>query len=304
MKNKDGDDQTKKLRAASFSAVVNVFLIILKGTVAIITGSLALFAELFNSVFDLLASALAYVGIWKAGRPADRDHHYGHEKFENLSAFAQTVLIAITSILIISEAVSRLMAPKPIEATELGLIVMVVAIGVDYYISRYLHRASRRYQSSALEADAYHFTTDLWSGGAVIVGLVFVIAGFPVFDSLAAIVVALLMLIVAYRLGRHAVDVLMDTSPRDTELAVIEQSVRSVRGVKSFHKLRARRAGSRMIIDLHIQVAPHISILQGHKIAHRVKSRLMSELPAMKEVTIHVEPHESRSLNKKRRRRT
>lgn len=160
---------SKKLRAASFSIIVNAFLISMKAVVALITGSLAILAELAHSFFDIIASIFAYVGIKKAIEPADGSHLYGHEKFENLSSFAQTILIVVTSVLIVYEAINRIIVPKKLEATEIGLVVMLVIIGIDYFLSRYLHKSSKQYGSSALEADAYHFTTDLWGALAVII---------------------------------------------------------------------------------------------------------------------------------------
>lgn len=291
MKKKNETGGSKKLRAASFSIGVNTFLIAMKFGVAIVTNSLAILAELAHSVFDMLASILAYLGIRKAEEPADSSHLYGHGKFENLSSFAQTVLIVITSVLIISEAVQRVFSPKRMEAPEIGVIVMLVTIGVDYFLSRYLHRTSREYGSSALEADAYHFTTDLWGAMAVIVGLFFVFLGFPVFDALAAIVVAVLMLWISYKLGKKSIHVLMDKSPPESVVERIGQVVSSTPGVRKFHKLKARQIGNKILVELHIQVSPKMTIKKAHSVAHNVKKRIMSEMPDVKDVTIHVEPY-------------
>jgi cation diffusion facilitator family transporter len=280
----------KKLHAASFSIGVNVFLIILKAAVSLVTGSIAILAELAHSFFDMLASLFAYAGIRKADKPADRTHLYGHEKFENLSSFAQTILIAITSVLIVYESIMRIISPTKIEATELGLIVMVMTIAIDYFVSRYLHRTSRKYGSPALEADAYHFTTDLWGAVAVIIGLALVIAGFPVFDSIAAIAVSVLMLWISYKLGRKSVNALMDRSPSEEKMERIGNAIAATRDVRRFHKLKARQAGNKLIIEVHVQLLPHLTLRKGHYISHRVKRRLMKEFPEIKEVTIHVEP--------------
>jgi len=291
-KDKDASSEgSKKLRAASFSIFVNVFLIALKGVVTVLTGSLAILAELAHSVFDMLASLFAYAGIKKAEEPADKTHLYGHEKYENLSSFAQTILIVVTSVLIIYEALSRIAAPRKIEATELGLVVMVVTIGIDYFLSRYLHRTSKKYGSAALEADAYHFTTDLWGALAVIIGLGFVLLGFPVFDAIAAITVALLMLWISYGLGKKSINVLTDRSPSDEVLERIEKIVASTPGVKSFHNLRARQAGAKIFIDLDMHVSPQITVRRAHAVSHNVKKRLMKEMPNIKNVNIHIEPH-------------
>ncbi len=282
----------KKLRAASYSLAVNAFLILVKLFVVYVTGSLALLAELLHSGFDFLASVFAYIGIKKAEEPADHSHPYGHEKFENLSSLAQTVLIVLTSLFVVYEAGSRILSQQHtvIESTELGIGVMVLTIVIDYILSRYLHRASSEYGSAALEADAYHFSTDLWGAVSVIVGLGFVMLGYPVFDSLAALFVALLMLWVSYRLGMKSFHVFMDTSPPVEVITAIEEIVSATKGVESYHKLRVRQAGSKLLVDVHIQVSPKMSVEEGHYIAHVVRSELIKKKPDVKEVTVHVEP--------------
>jgi cation diffusion facilitator family transporter len=279
-----------KLGAATVSIIVNIALMALKLFVAIATGSIAVFAELAHSFFDLLASVLAYIGIRLADRPEDPDHHYGHEKFENLSSLAQTLLIVLTSIFIFYEAGRRIMEPGPIEAAELGLIAMLATIAVDYYVSNFLHRASAQYESSALEADAFHFTTDLWSAIAVVIGLAFVYIGFPIFDSIAAIAVAIMMLKVSYDLGLKAVGALSDRSPPPSVVTRMEMIVRGTPGVKGFHKMRARQAGKKILVEVHIQVPARISVARGHEIAKSVKLQIKNEFPNVKDVTVHVEP--------------
>ena len=283
---------SKKLKAASYSLYVNVFLILLKVSVVYVTGSLAILAELLHSGFDLLASIFAYIGIKKAAEPADHSHPYGHEKFENLSSLAQTILIVLTSIFVIYEAVTRIFSKEHavIESTELGIGVMLLTIVIDYYLSRYLLSASSEYGSAALEADAYHFTTDLWGALAVIVGLIFVMLGYPVFDSIAALFVAVLMLLISYHLGLKSFNVFMDTSPSAEVIKAIEEILSSIPGVESYHKLRVRQAGSKLLVDVHIQVSPKMSVEEGHYIAHEVKAGLLKKKADIKEVTVHVEP--------------
>ncbi len=288
----------KKLQAASFSLAVNVLLILLKLSVVYVTGSLAILAELLHSFFDMLASIFAYAGIRKAQEPADDSHLFGHEKFENLSSLAQTVLIVITSFVIIYEAYGRILKPVKVESSELGLAVMVLTIIIDYSLAKYLHKTSKDYGSVALEADAYHFSTDLWGAVSVIVGLVFVALGFPVFDSIAAIAVAILMLWISYHLGIKAIHALTDMSPPKKVIDRISESVSSTNGVESFHKLRVRQAGSKYLVEVHIQVSPKKSVEEGHYIGHEVNERVIKDLPDVKEVTVHVEPKTPRFRRK------
>lgn len=282
----------KKLSAASMSLYVNIALIVLKAVVAIITGSLAILAELLHSFFDMCASILAYVGIKKADQPDDSDHQYGHEKYENISSLAQTVLIVLTSAFVIYEAVHRIIKPTPIEAGWIGLVVMGVTIVADYFVSKYLHKASSDYESSALEADAYHFTTDLWGAIAVIIGLIFVLLGFPVFDSIAAIVVAILMLWIAYKLGTKSLNVLLDKCPSDSVMRKIGRIIKKTAYVKSYHKLKVRQAGNKLLVNVCIVVNSQLSVRKGHDIAHRLEKNLKEKLPNIKHAIIHVEPED------------
>lgn len=167
---------------------------------------------------------------------------------------------------------------------------MVLTIVIDYFLSKYLHHASSKYASAALEADAYHFSTDLWGALAVIVGLGFVMLGYPVFDSIAALFVAVLMLLVSYQLGMKSFRVFMDTSPPVEVINALEEIVSATEGVESYHKLRVRQAGSKLLVDVHIQVSPKMSVEEGHYIAHVVRSELIKRKPDVKEVTVHVEP--------------
>jgi len=289
MENKEG---SKKLKAASFSIYVNIFLIILKLIVSIMTNSLAILAELFHSLFDMLASVFAYLGIKKAEEPADKTHHFGHEKVENISSLAQTLLIVITSIFIIYEAIKRIYHPQKIETGYLGIIVMLITIAVDFFISKYLHKASSDHGSVALEADAYHFTTDLWGAISVLVGLFFVYMGFPIFDSIAAIIVALIMLYISYKLGMKAMHALTDGCPDDLIMEKISHTIKNTKGVLSFHKLRVRHAGSKLLVNMDIQVDKKMTIKKAHDVSHRVKERLKKEIRQIKDVTIHIEPEE------------
>ena len=289
MENKEG---SKKLKAASFSIYVNIFLIILKLIVSIMTNSLAILAELFHSLFDMLASVFAYLGIKKAEEPADKTHHFGHEKVENISSLAQTLLIVITSIFIIYEAIKRIYHPQKIETGYLGIIVMLITIAVDFFISKYLHKASSDHGSVALEADAYHFTTDLWGAISVLVGLFFVYMGFPIFDSIAAIIVALIMLYISYKLGMKAMHALTDGCPEDEIMEKISHTIKNTKGVLSFHKLRVRHAGSKLLVNMDIQVDKKMTIKKAHDVSHRVKERLKKEIRQIKDVTIHIEPEE------------
>ncbi len=282
----------EKLKAASYSIYVNVALTAAKLAVGILTGSIALLAEFLNSFFDLLASAFAYIGIYKASQPADSDHPYGHEKFENLSSLLQVVLITVTAFGIAWSAVSRLITPQQIESSWLGIAVMAGALAVDYFFGNYLLKISKEEGSVALETDAYHFTSDLWSGVAVIIGLACASAGFPQGDSVAALIVAAMMLKLSYELGSKSIGVLLDKGATDEEIERIAQILAKEPQIKGYHKLRTRHMGSKLIVDMHVLVDDRLSLSKAHAIAHKVEGRITQQVPGVKDVTIHVEPFE------------
>jgi len=288
----------EKLKAASYSIYVNVALTAAKLAVGIVTGSIGIFAEFLHSLFDLIASGFAYIGIYKASQPADSTHPYGHEKFENLSSLLQTILILITALWVAYEAVMRLYNPQPVESSELGIIVMAAALAADWFIAKFLHDVSKKEGSVALEADAYHFTSDLWSTSAVIFGLLCANLGFPQGDSIAALIVALFMLRLSYNLGMKALGVLLDKGATDGEIEKIVEILAKEPQVKGYHKLRTRHMGSRLVIDMHILVDDKLSLSKAHAIAHKVEGRITQQAPGVKDVTIHVEPFEEEAGKK------
>jgi cation diffusion facilitator family transporter len=291
---KTRQENRRKRKAASMSIAANVSLTLVKIVVAALSGSIAILAEVLHSLFDLLASVFALLGIRQAAKPADDDHPFGHEKFENLSSLLQTLLIALTAIFVIYEAVNRILHPgHPLDSIPLALGVMGLTLVVDIIVSRYLHRVSSETGSVALEADAYHFSTDLWSAIAVIVGLLFVLAGFPVFDAIAAIIVAILMLWISYQLGMKSINVMLDQGPGRRVIKHLNQIIRSTRGVENYHHLRMRMSGSRLLGEVHLRMRGTMTVSESHELAHMVKHKVMERNPRIKDFTIHVEPASS-----------
>ena len=280
----------EKLKAASYSIYVNIFLTAVKLAVGLLTGSIGIFAEFLHSFFDLIASGFAYAGIYKAQQPPDDTHPYGHEKYENLASLLQTALIFITALWVAYEALRRLYQPQAIESSALGIAVMVIALAADWLTARYLHRVSKKEGSVALEANAYHFSSDLWSATAVILGLVCANLGFPEGDSIAAIIVAAMMIKLSYMLGTKALDVLLDKGATDYEIERITNIIAAEKQVRGYHKLRTRHMGSRLVIDMHILVDDKLSLSKAHAIANKIEEKITKKVPGVKDVTIHVEP--------------
>lgn len=280
----------ERLNAAKFSIGINTVLVLLKAFVALITGSVAVLAEVFHSLFDLIASLLAYVGIEKAMMPPDKTHHYGHYRFENLSSLAQVLLILLTAALVAFEALRRLEVPSEVKQTEVGIALILFSLLAATYTSRRLRKVAEKEKSAALESDAYHFTTDIWSGVSVLVGLVLVALGFPMGDPLAALVVAALMLYGSTSLAKKSIAILSDSAPDSEKIETVEKIIGRDKRILSFHNLRGRQSGSRIFLDVHIDLRPDTHLKVAHRIAHEIKSRIMRALPDVEDVHIHLEP--------------
>lgn len=279
-----------KAGAASLSMAVNAGLLLSKLAAAFITGSISLYAECAHSFFDLVASALAYLGIRKAGEPSDRTHHFGHEKFENLSSALQALLITGTAFIVIYEAYKKLAEPAEVHEPLLGIALMLVSIPVTFLTARYLGEIARREGSSALEADSAHFTTDVLSSVSVLAGLVLVRLGYGFGDPLAAMAVALIMLCISAELLYRSFVVFMDFSPDRETMNRIKGVLVAEKRITRFHKLRARIAGSKILVDVHIHLPHGTPIEAAHGISHEIESKILREVPAVKEVSIHIEP--------------
>jgi len=280
----------QKLGAASLSIGVNIALLASKVGAAYVTGSMGLLAEAAHSFFDLLASALAYVGIKMAGEPSDKEHHFGHEKFENLSSLIQGLLIAATAAIVMYEAAHKLFSPVAVEFSEVGIVLMLISIPVTLYTSKYLGKVAESEGSSALEADSAHFTTDVVSSVSVLVGLVLVKLGIGIGDPLSAIVVGLVMLYISAEILWKSIVVFMDFAPDSETMERIEQVFKDEKRITRYHKLRARLAGSMILVEAHIHLPQKTPVKSAHTISHEIVDRIKRKVPRVKEVNIHIEP--------------
>jgi cation diffusion facilitator family transporter len=282
----------KKIIALT-SVLAAVFLTGFKLGIGLWTNSLGILSEAAHSGLDLMAAVITLFAVTFADRPADEDHQYGHGKLENISAFIETLLLVVTCAWIIWEGVSRLVAhTSHVETNIWSFIVMVTSMVIDISRSRALYRVARKYHSQALEADALHFSSDVWSSLTVIGGLFFVWIGFPVFDSLAAIAVALLVLFVSYRLGRRTIDALMDRVPKDLANE-IEQAIKTVDGVEELRKLRIRPSGAHIFVDTIVAIRRTIPFQSAHAIMDSIE-RTIRAIHSNADVVVHAEPFESK----------
>ncbi|HLH90325.1 MAG TPA: cation diffusion facilitator family transporter [Xanthobacteraceae bacterium] len=247
---------SSKHTVALISIVASAGLTAAKAIVGLATGSLAILSEAAHSLIDLAATVMTYFALRVADKPADAEHHYGHGKVESLSALAETALLFVLSGVVVWEAGRRLLGFEgaAVAATLPAFVVMAVSIVVDFLRSRALYRAASAHRSEALEADALHFGSDMWSSAAVLVGLAGLRLGFAWADSAAAVVVALFVCLAGWRLGRRTIDTLTDTAPVGAaeRIAVL---ARRVPGVVEVGRVRARQVGAKLFVDLEVDAS-------------------------------------------------
>jgi cation diffusion facilitator family transporter len=274
--------------------------IVLTGTklaVGLATGSLGLLAEAAHSGLDLVAAVVTYFAVRISDKPADADHLYGHGKIENLSALVETLLLLATCVWIISEGIERLFFKEVrVEANTWSFVVIVGSIVIDVSRSRALMRIARKHGSQALEADALHFSTDVWSSVVVLLGLILVKIGdlntglrsLERADAVAALLVALIVVYVSVRLGRRTIDALLDRAPAG-QYAVVERAAREVPGVLECRQIRLRPSGNQTFVDLVIGVERGRSLESSHAIGQAVEQRIKEVLPHA-DIVVHIDP--------------
>jgi cation diffusion facilitator family transporter len=284
-----------KSRVAALSIASNALLIAIKLAAGAITGSIAILTEAIHSLIDLVASVIAFVSVRKADEPADAEHPYGHEKVESLAATIEGMLILVGAGIIVYEASHRLVVGAEVERLGIGIAVMGFSIVANFGVSTALTRQARRTESPALEGDAAHLRTDALTSAGVLVGLTLVqITGEASFDSITALIVAVAIVWSGLRIIRRSSGVLVDEALPDEEMDRIEAAIAASRTaeVAGYHKLRARRAGSRRHIDFHVQYRSGTSLERAHELAHLMRDSIEAATPNS-EVLIHVEPETS-----------
>lgn len=288
-----------KAGAATLSVASNSVLIALKLAAGAITGSIAILTEALHSAIDLMASVIALVSVRKADEPADPEHPYGHERVENLAAAIEGMLIIVGAGIVIYEATRRLAAGGEAILEDLGIGISVIAFcaAVNVCVALFLRRRARQLHSPALEGDAAHLGADALTSVGVLAGLTLVeITGEPAFDAIAAIGVAIAIFVAGIRILTRSGRVLVDEAPPASELDRIESVITAERDsapeIAGYHKLRARRSGAHLHIDLHLQFHAGTSLERAHAIAHRLRDAIEGELGRC-EVLIHTEPEGS-----------
>jgi cation diffusion facilitator family transporter len=280
-------------RAAALSIASNTGLIVLKIIAGVVTGSVAILTEAIHSAVDLVASAIAYFSVRQAEEPADASHRYGHEKFENVAAAAEGVLILIGSGVIVYAAVRSLVIGPELEALGFGIGVLAFSTLVNLFVSSWLFRRARETQSAALEGDAAHLRTDAFTSLGVLVGLALVHwTGAEWLDPVVAIAIAAAIVVTGLRIVARAWGVLVDEALPEDELVAIRAAIEAFagRGIVGYHQVRTRRAGARRYVDLHLQFRSGTSLEEAHATAHALQDEISRRLPGGADVLIHLEP--------------
>lgn len=287
----------EKTQAALSSVIAAVGLTTFKIIVGVFTGSLGILAEAAHSGLDLVAALVTFLAVRVSGKPADESHLYGHGKVENLSALFETLLLLATCVWIIYEAYQRLFVhPVEVEVSIWAFIVMIVSIIIDATRSRVLRNAAKKHNSQALEADALHFSTDIWSSSVVIAGLACVtlaskVAGLEFLkqaDAVAAVGVAFIVIYVSIELGIRTIQGLLDTAPAGLAEKIAE-TVKAVPGVADCHKVRIRPSGAHTFIDAHVVMDGSLSLAEAHILTEKIQAavRLVARDA---DFTVHAEP--------------
>jgi cation diffusion facilitator family transporter len=282
--------QHDKEKVALSSIAASAGLTIAKAVVGFATGSLAILSEAAHSLLDLAATVMTYFAVRISGKPADKEHHYGHGKVESVSALAETGLLFLLSGVVVWEASQRLFGGQghAVEATVWAFVVIIASIVVDFFRARVLYRVAAETASEALEADALHFGSDMWSSAAVLVSLIAVRLGYPAADSIAAIVVAVFICVAGWRLGRRTIDTPTDTAPPGVA-EKITAAVQRVPGVVAIDRLRLRQVGAQLFVDLVVAVSRTLPIDRVAAVKNRIIATVRADSPEA-EVTVTTEP--------------
>ena len=288
----------RKTGVAMLSVASNSVLILLKVAVGIVIGSVAVISEAIHSAVDLVAALIALFAVRKASAAADERHPYGHGKFENISGTIEGVLIFVAAIWIIYAAVRKLMKPNELEAPSWGVLVMLVSAIVNTIVSRRLFKVGKETDSVALQADGWHLRTDVYTSLGVMFGLLVIWVGGRIWpgarlgwiDPVVAIAVALMIIRAAYDLTKEAARDLLDVSLPEADVQWIPGFVKdNWPAVRSFHRLRTRKAGSERFIDFHLAVDDRMSVGEAHELGDEIVVAIKQRL-SDSHVHIHVEP--------------
>jgi len=284
------------VRVARLSIYSNTLLLLIKIVAGIMMGSISVLSEALHSGIDLMAAVIANYSVRKAGKPADDIHKFGHGKFENVSGTIEAILIFAAAIIILYKAGEKIIKPEEIELGFIGagIVIMWISAVVNFFVSRNIMKVAKKAESIALEADAYHLTTDVYTSVGVFIGLVLIwITKNPIFDPIIAIIVALIILKASFDLTKRSVSGIMDVKLSDNE----EDLIRSIISehyseYAEYHNLRSRMAGAERFVDLHLVVPKNQPVVEAHDFCDHLEKDIKEKIPNLS-ILIHIEPCEA-----------
>jgi cation diffusion facilitator family transporter len=284
-----------KQSTARLSIISNTSLVLMKFVVGFAIGSVSIISEAIHSSMDLIAAVIAFFSVRKSAEPPDAEHSFGHGKFEDISGLVEALLIFVAAILIIYEAVAKLLGHTTAELRPemliFGIAVMGISALANWYVSQRLFTVAKESESIALESDAWHLRTDIYTSLGVFAGLVLIrLTGNPIFDPLFALGVAVVIMKAAYDLTKRSLADLIDHSIPETDATRIKEIICEHASVYAgFHDLKTRRSGPEIFIEFHLVVPGDISVVESHDLTDHLETDLNTEYPRAS-ITIHVEP--------------
>ena len=271
-----------------YTMILNLVATVAKVAVGYLTGSLSLLADGFDSFFDSFSNVIGLIAIYLARRPADEDHPYGHRRYEILMTLIVSVMLFVTCFQLLKSAYQRLVNPVEPEINFWSFASLLVSIAVHVYVASYEDRRGKELKSEFLVADALHTRADIFVSVGVMVGLIVVYFGYPIIDTILAVVIAFMIAKIGFEIIRSGTRILTDAAA--IEVDRVGQIVRQVPGVEGYHHIRSRGQEDDMHVDLHVRVAPEMPLEQAHQVAHEVQRQIQQTIPAVRDVIIHVEP--------------
>lgn len=280
----------RKVKVAALSIASNTTLIIIKVIVGLLSGSVSIVSEAIHSGMDLVASIIAFLSVRISSKPADEKHPYGHGKVENISGLAEGVLIFIAAFLIIKESILKILHPAEIEGTVVAIAAMLISAAVNAIVSRILYKVAKEEDSLALEADALHLKTDVYTSLGVGIGLILMkLTGISILDPIVAIMVAGIIVKEAWNLCKNALNPLIDARLSAEEEEKIKEVMETYKTqVINFHKLKTRKSGNIRHIDFHMTVKADITVKESHELIKSIEKDLEEKIKNIY-VTVHID---------------
>jgi cation diffusion facilitator family transporter len=287
-----GSHKNKKLQTAVFPIVVSLFLIIVKILFGFLTNSISIFASAVDSLLDFAASSINYFSINKAEKPADKEHRFGHGKAEGLAGLFQSFVVLSSSLYLIYVSINRLITGTTLQSLNSGILIMAFSAILSFLLAKHLKKVADDTESIALGADSLHYSSDVYTNVGIILGLIIVrLTGFVFIDSLVSLFVAIYIIWAAVCVFKEAVDILMDRElSKETVKEIEEIILKHQPVVKSFHKMRTRRSGSKRFIEFHLVMDHNLSFVDSHNLAEEIIKDIESNVPNS-DVTVHVDPY-------------